>query len=85
MCWKRLLADLLILGSKQKCASLWCGAGLRPGEGAVVVLLCGNEALCVVGCASGRVELGSSHSEHWCGTRLTNNVGELQAMCCAVL
>ena len=39
----------------------------------------------MIGCASGRVELDKSHPEHTCGTRLTNNVGELQAMCCAVL
>ena len=67
------------------------GAAIRPCEGAVaswglvVVLMCGNEVVRVIGCASGRVELDESHSEHMCGTRLTNNVGELQAMCCAVL
>ena len=67
------------------------GAALRPCEGAVaswvfvVVFMCGNEAPRVIGGASGRVELDIPHSEHFYGTRLTNNVGELQAMCCAVL
>ena len=67
------------------------GAAFRPGEGAVAslgfvaVLMCGNEAVCVIGCASGQVVLDRSHPEFWGGTRLTNNVGELQAMCCAVL
>ena len=67
------------------------GAASRPCEGAVaswgfvVVLMCGNETVRVIGCASGRVELDKSHPEYMCGTRLTNNVGELQASCCAVL
>ena len=67
------------------------GAAFRPYEGAVaswglvVVLMCGNEAVRVLGCASGRVELNKSHLEHTCGPRLTNDVGELQAMCRAVL
>ena len=49
------------------------GAALRPCDGAVaswgfvVVLMCGNEALRVIGCASGRVELDNSHPEHLCG------------------
>ena len=51
----------------------------------VVVHVRGNEAVRVIGCASGRVGLDKSHPEHMCGIRLTNNVGELQAMCCAVL
>ena len=67
------------------------GAAFRPCEGAVaswgvvVVLMRGNEAVRVIGCASGRVEMDISHPGHMCGTRFTNNVGELQAMCCAVL
>ena len=66
------------------------GAAFRPYEGAVaswglvVVLMCGNEAVRVIVCASGPVELDESHPEHMCGTRLTNNVGELHTMCCAV-
>ena len=45
------------------------GAAFRPGEGAVVswgfvaVLMCGNEAVCVIGCASGQVVLDRSHPE----------------------
>ena len=67
------------------------GAAFRPGESAVAswgfvaVLMCGNEAVCVIGCASGQVVLDRSHPEFLGGTKLTNNVGELQAMCCAVL
>ena len=63
------------------------GAALRPGEGAVaswgfvVVLLCGNEGVRVIGFASGRVELDQSHPEFFRATQLTNNTGELQAMC----
>ena len=43
------------------------GAAFRPGEGAVAswgfvaVLMCGNEAVCVIGCASGQVVLDRSH------------------------
>ena len=54
------------------------GAAFRPCES-------GIESVRVTGCASGRVELDKSHPEHICGVRLTNNVGELQAMGCAVL
>ena len=67
------------------------GAAFRPGESAVAswgfaaVLMCGNEAVCVIGCASGQFVLDRSHPEFLGGTKLTNNVGELQAMCCAVL
>ena len=67
------------------------GAAFRPCEGAVAswgfvaVLMCGNETVRVIGCASGPVELDKSHNEYMCGTRLTNNVGGLQALCCAVL
>ena len=63
------------------------GAALRPGEGAVasrgfvVVLMCGNEGVRVIGCPSGRVELDKSHPEFLRATRLTINTGELQAMC----
>ena len=39
----------------------------------------------MIGCASGQVVLGRSHPEYLGGTKFTNNVGELQAMCCAVL
>ena len=49
------------------------------------MLMCGNVALCVIGCASGRVELDGSDPEHMCGTRMTSKVGEVQAMCCKVL
>ena len=31
------------------------------------------------------MELDKSHPEYTCDTRLTNIVGELQALCCAVL
>ena len=48
------------------------------------MLLCGNEAVCVIGCASRQVVL-DSHPEFLGGSKLTNKVGELQAMCCAVL
>ena len=79
--------------------SEWCkivvytdgDAAFRPGESAVAswsfvaVLMCGSEAVCVIGCASGQVVLDTSHPELLGGTILTNNVGELQAMCCAVL
>ena len=53
--------------------------------GFVAVLTCGNEAVCVIVCASGQVVLDRSHPENLGGTKFTNNVGELQAMCCAVL
>ena len=53
--------------------------------GFVAVLMCGNEAVCVIGCASGQVVLDRSHTEFLGGTKLTNNLGELQVMCCAVL
>ena len=39
----------------------------------------------MIGCASGQVVLDRSHPEFLGGTKLTHNVGELQAMCCAVL
>ena len=59
--------------------------GAVASWGFVVVLMCGNETVRVIGCASGRVELDKSHPEYVCGTRLANNVGEFQAVCCAVL
>ena len=43
------------------------GAAVRPGEGAVAswgfvaVLMCGSEAVHVIGCASGQVVLDRSH------------------------
>ena len=49
------------------------------------MLMRSNVALCVIGCVSGRVELDGSDPEHLCGTRMTSKMGELQAMCCAVL
>ena len=45
------------------------GAAFRPGEGAVAswgfvaVLMCSNEAVCVIGCASGQVVLDRSHPD----------------------
>ena len=39
----------------------------------------------MIGCASGQVVLDRSQPEFLGGTKLINNVGELQAMCCAVL
>ena len=53
--------------------------------GLVAVLMCGNEALRVIGCASGRVVLDRFLKEYLGGTKLTKCVCELQAMCCAVL
>ena len=48
------------------------GAAFRAGEGAVAswgfvaVLMCGNEAVCVIGCASGQVVLDRSHPLGFC-------------------
>ena len=55
--------------------------------GFVVVLMCSNETLraMVVRVMVVRLELDKSHLQYMCGTRLTNNVCELQAMCYAVL
>ena len=39
----------------------------------------------MIGCASGQVVLDRSHPLYLGGTKFTNNVRELQEMCCAVL
>ena len=54
----------------------------RLHGGFVVVLMYGNEAVRVTGCASARLSLTTpTLNTYLCGTRLTNNVAELQAMC----
>ena len=92
---ERQFAILLIWESHLNCAESWFTrmvvrhsvlvTDAVASWGFVAVLMCGNEAVCVIGCASGQVVLDRSHPECLGGTKLTNNVGELQAMCCAVL